>query len=283
MAVRIIADSGSDMELDYALEQGVTIVPLKVTFGDTEYAQDIDISRTEFYERLIECDTIPTTSQIAPGEFQVLFEEATAHGDEVVCICLSGKLSGTYNSACIAAASYPHQVYVVDSKNATIGERVLVERAITLRNEGLTAQEIAHQLEQEREEVRLVALLDTLEYLKKGGRISAATALAGNLLSIKPVVTVEDGEVVMAGKARGSKQGNNLLRKMVEEKGVDFSRPVQIGYTGLDNSTLRKYVADSAELYEDTRPELPISLVGSVIGTHVGPGAIAVAFFQKAE
>lgn len=281
MGVRIIVDSGSDMEAAYAAEHGVTVVPLKVTFSDGEYAQDIDITRDEFYARLVESDEIPSTSQVPPLEFQLLFDDAVAAGDDVVCVCLSSKLSGTCDSARLAAAEHPGRVFVVDSLNVTIGERLLAERAIALRDEGLSAADIAGRLEREREEVCLVAVLETLEFLKKGGRISAATALAGGLLSIKPVVGVVDGEVAMLGKARGSKQGNNLLRqKIAENGGVDFSRPIWLGYTGLDDTLLRKYVEDSRELYDAEVPEPPTTHVGSVIGTHVGPGAIAVAFFH---
>ncbi|MCI8468173.1 MAG: DegV family protein [Eggerthellaceae bacterium] len=281
MGVRIIVDSGSDMELAYAAEHGVWVIPLKVAFADGEFAQDIDLSREDFYARLVESDDIPSTSQVPPVEFQRAFDSAVAAGDDVVCVCLSSKLSGTYDSACAAAAAHPGRVFVVDSMNATIGERLLAERAIALRDEGLGAQAIAEQLEAERGDICLLGLLDTLEFLKKGGRISSATAAVGGLLSIKPVVSVVDGEVVMVGKARGSKQGNNLLRqKIVENGGVDFSRPVWLGYAGLDDALLRKYVQDSRELYDTEIPTPPVSLVGSVIGTHVGPGAIAVAFFM---
>ena len=281
MGVRIIVDSGSDMEAAYAAEHDVTVVPLKVAFSDGEYAQDVDLSRDEFYARLVESDEIPSTSQVPPVEFQRLFDEAVAAGDDVVCVCLSSKLSGTYDSACLAAAAHPGRVFVVDSLNATVGERVVAERALSLRDEGLSAAAIAERLEVERGEVCLVAVLDTLEFLKKGGRISAATAIAGGLLSIKPVIGVVDGEVAMLGKARGSKQGNNLLRqKIAESGGVDFSRPIWLGYSGLDDTLLRKYVADSRELFDTAVAEPPTTHVGSVIGTHVGPGAIAVAFFH---
>ena len=281
MGVHIIVDSGSDMEAAYAAEHDVTVVPLKVAFSDGEYAQDVDLSRDEFYARLVESDEIPSTSQVPPVEFQRLFDEAVAAGDDVVCVCLSSKLSGTYDSACLAAAAHPGRVFVVDSLNATVGERVVTERALSLRDEGLSAAAIAERLEVERGEVCLVAVLDTLEFLKKGGRISAATAIAGGLLSIKPVIGVVDGEVAMLGKARGSKQGNNLLRQNIAESGgVDFSRPIWLGYTGLDDALLRKYVADSRELFDTAVAEPPTTHVGSVIGTHVGPGAIAVAFFH---
>ena len=203
-------------------------------------------------------------------------------GEQVVAVVLSAKLSGTYQSACIAAEEFPGKVFVVDSANATIGELVLVERAVELMDQGLEAAAIADRLEREREDIRLVGLLDTLEYLKKGGRVSASVAMVGGLLSIKPVVAVQEGEVVMLGKARGSKNGNNLLIQEIQKNGgVDFGRPYRLGYAGLNDSLLQKYIADSAALWEGHTDALPICTVGGTIGTHVGPGAVAVAFFRN--
>ena len=137
------------------------------------------------------------------------------------------------------------------------------------------------RLEEEKKDICLVALLDTLEYLKKGGRVSASVAMVGGLLSIKPVVAVQEGEVVMLGKARGSKNGNNLLIQEIQKNGgVDFGRPYRLGYTGLDDGLLQKYIADSVQLWQDHVEELPVSTVGGAIGTHVGPGGIAIAFFS---
>lgn len=195
---------------------------------------------------------------------------------------LSGKLSGTYQSAVIAAEGYKGKVFVVDSENVSLGERILILRGLELLKEGLSAGEIAERLDEEKKEIRVLALLDTLEYLKKGGRISATVAFAGGLLSIKPVVAVENGEVALVGKARGSKNGHNLLRELVEKcGGVNFEKPCYLAYSGLSDELIRKYAEDSADLWEKYSDNLPISTVGSAIGTHVGPGAIAVAFFEK--
>ena len=147
---------------------------------------------------------------------------------------------------------------------------------------GLSAAEIKAQLDEEKRHIRVLALLDTLEYLKKGGRISSAVALAGNILSIKPVIAVENGEVSLVGKARGSKKGNNLLRELVENcGGINFKKPYALAYSGLSDLLLKKYIEDSAELWKENTAELPITTVGCTIGTHVGPGAIAVAFFEN--
>lgn len=280
MKIRMITDSACDLLPPHRPE--VTVLPMTVTFGTQAYQDGVDLTHHQFYEKLIEGEDLPTTSQIAPAQFEEAFRRAVEAGETVVAVVLSAKLSGTYQSACIAAAEFPGQVFVVDSANATIGELILVERAMELMDQGLEAAAIAARLEEEKRDIRLVALLDTLEYLKRGGRVSASVALVGSLLAIKPVVAVQDGEVVVLGKARGSKNGNNLLVQEIRKTGgVDFSRPYRLGYTGLNDSLLQKYIADSAALWEGHTDTLPTGTVGGTIGTHVGPGAVAVAFFQK--
>ncbi len=279
MKIRIITDSASDLLAPHRPD--ITVLPMTITFGEEQFLDGVDLTHRQFYEKLIEGEALPTTSQIAPAQFEKAFRAAVDAGETVVAVVLSSKLSGTYQSACIAAEEFPGKVFVVDSANATIGERILVERAVQLMDQGLEAAAIAAQLEEEKQDIRLVALLDTLEYLKRGGRVSASVALVGGLLAIKPVVAVRDGEVVVLGKARGSKNGNNLLVQEIQKTGVDFSRPYKLGYAGLDDVLLQKYIADSATLWEGHVDQLPTGTVGGTIGTHVGPGAIAVAFFQK--
>ena len=282
MSVRIITDSASDITADIAARLNVDVLPLKTIFGEEEFLDGVNISHKEFYEKLIESDVHPTTSQIAPYDFEQAFEEVKKAGDTAVCITLSSKLSGTYQSACIAAEDYEGIVYVVDSENVAIGEQILVEMAAKLRDTGKSAAEIADISESEKKKICLIALLDTLEYLKKGGRISGAAAMVGGMLSIKPVISIEEGEIAVLGKARGSKNGQNLLREYIQKQGeVDYSKAWNLAYTGLSDELLRKYIADSAELYAAFGNELPIRTIGSTIGTHAGPGAIAVAFFKK--
>ena len=282
MPVKIIVDSTADMTPEVASR--VAVVPLTVHFGEREYVSGVDIDPRKFYEMLVESDVLPTTSQPTPFAFEEAFREAVEAGFEVVCLTCSGKLSGTTQSAAIAAAEFPGKVHVVDSNTIAIGLGILAEHALYLVDKGLSAEEIARKLLRKREKIRLLALVDTLEYLKKGGRISATVAFAGGMLNIKPVITLTGGEIRVLGKARGSRQGNNLLvQEIGKAGGVDFSRPLLLGYTGLSDALLRKYVADSAALWEQAREELPVSIVGSVVGTHVGPGAVAVAFFAAEE
>ena len=282
MAVKIIVDSTADMIPQ--VEKRVKVVPLTVHFGEEEFIDGVTIDSRKFYEMLIESDTLPTTSQATPFAFGEAFAEAVADGSQVVCITCTSKLSGTYQSAVIAAEDYPNQVYVVDSQNIALGSAILVEYALQLMDQGFSAEDITWKLMQKREKVRLIAMLDTLEYLKKGGRISATVAFAGSLLNIKPVISIEGGEIKMLGKARGSKQGNNLLvQEIGKAGGVDFSKPVLLGYTGLSDTLLQKYITDSASLWEGHVTHLPQTVVGSVVGTHVGPGAVAVAFFSDEQ
>ncbi len=282
MAVQFIIDSASDILPGEARELGLTHLPLTVLFGEEAYRDAVDLTHEGFYEKLVENDVLPTTSQISPSDFAAAYEKVVEAGDEAVVITLSGKLSGTWQSAVIAAEGYEDRIFVVDSENVTIGERILIQLGLVLRNQGLSAREIAARLDEEKKNIRLLALLDTLEYLKKGGRISAATAFAGGLLSIKPVIAVEDGLVAMKGKARGSKQGNNLLRQLVAEcGGIDFQKPFALAYSGLSDKLLQKYIDDSGELWQGMAEFLPVSTVGCTIGTHAGPGAVAVAFFGK--
>ena len=280
MKIRIITDSAADLPRPCRPE--VTVLPMAVTFGEEQFLDGVDLTHRQFYEKLIEGDALPTTSQINPAQFEEAFRQAVDAGENVVAILLSSKLSGTCQSARIAAEEFPGRVFVVDSENATIGEQILVLRALSLADQGLDAAAVAKRLEAEKQDIRLVALLDTLEYLKRGGRISPSVALVGGLLSVKPVVAVEHGEVVMLGKARGSKNGNNLLVQEIRKtSGVNFDRPYLLGYTGLEDSLLQKYIADSAALWTEHTDALPVGTIGGTIGTHVGPGAVAVAFFQQ--
>lgn len=282
MAVKFIIDSASDILPSEAMELGMTHLPLKVIFGEEEYADAVDLTHEGFYEKLVESDIFPSTSQVPPADFEDAYRKVTENGDTAVVVTLSSKLSGTYQSAVIAQEDYEGKVFVVDSENVALGERILIYRGLEYAKEGLSASEIAERLDEDKKKIRLLALLDTLEYLKKGGRISSAVAFAGGLLSIKPVIAIVDGAVELVGKARGSKQGNNLLRELVaKSNGIDFEKPFTLAYSGLSDKLLQKYIKDSAELWEGYTDELPICTVGCTIGTHAGPGAVAVAFFEK--
>ena len=254
--IKLLADSACDLEAEEAKARGIALLPLYIRFGDEEFQDGVTLSHRAFFEKLIETDDIPKTSQISEYRFTEAFEELTKDGSEVIA---------------------------VDSMNACLGERILVEYAARLIEEGkLSAREIAAELENKKGKIKLLALLDTLKYLRKGGRISSVTAIAGEMLSIKPVITVTDGEPKLIGKAMGSKKGNNLLNRLVEEcGGIDFSMPYTLAYSGLSEEFLLKYLHDSEHLWKEHTDHIPYYLIGSTIGTHIGPNAIAVAFFSK--
>ncbi len=282
MAIKIITDSASDITPTQAEQLGIEVIPMTTIFGNTEYLDGVTLTNREFFEKLIETDDLPHTSQITPFEYEAIFRRAVCAGDVAIYIALSSKLSGSCGGAVAAAAKFDGKVFVVDSENVCIGQQLLVLYAVRLRDQGWSAGAIVQELTARRGSVRLLALLDTLEYLKRGGRISSAVAFAGELLSIKPVVAVENGEVVLIGKARGSRNGNNLLTRFVEKNGgIDFEMPYMLAYSGLDDALLQKYIRDSRALYKDRTDELPVCSIGGTIGTHAGPGAIAVAFFCK--
>lgn len=280
MKTRIIIDSSTDMIPE--LRAKCTVVPLTVRFGDQEYQDGVTIDHMTFYQKLASCEELPTTSQASPDTFAQIFQQVKQTGEEAVVICLASTFSGTFQSASIAAMDYPDCIRVVDGMSVAIGTGILAELAIRMSEAGADAATIAQALIRERDHIQVVAVLDTLEYLKRGGRISKTVAVAGELLAIKPVVEIRDGVVNLIGKARGAKQANSHLIKQIESIGqVDFSKPVLLGYTGCSDELLKKFMEDSAQLWQDLGMEPNYSPIGSSIGTHVGPGAVAVAFFKK--
>lgn len=279
MKTRIVVDSTADILPEY-LDQ-IHTVPLTVSFGEEEYIDGVTIDHRTFYQKLIETDAMPSTSQASPAAFAEQYDQAAAADEEVVVITISSKLSGTYQSAMIAAAGRS-SVYVVDSENASVGCGILVSLALRYLRDGMTASAIAEKLQEDKKKIVVIALLDTLEYLKRGGRISKAAAFAGGLLNIKPVISIADGEIQLLGKARGSKMGNNLLAQQIQKVGgIDFTKPVLLGYTGLSDVLLQKYIEDSSYLWSASLDAVRYVSIGSVIVAHAGPGAIAVAFFRK--
>lgn len=282
MAVKLLVDSSSDISREEAGALGIDMIPMSISFDGEEYWDGVDLTKREFFEKLIESRELPKTSQINTFRFEERMQALTEDGSEVVAITLSSKLSGTYANAVQAAEAFGGKVYVVDSLNASAGERILVEYALRLMGEGMSAGEIAGRLEEARGRIKFIALLDTLEYLQKGGRVSALTAVTGTALHIKPVIAVADGEVKSIGKAIGSRKGNNLLMQTIDKTGgIDFHMPYATVFSGLEDSLLQKYLEDSAAVWQGETDHVPSCCIGSTIGTHIGPGAIGVAFFAK--
>ena len=279
--IRILTDSSADILPAEAARMGVEVVPLTVTFEDGTVLRDgIDQTPDEFYAKLAVCDKLPTTSQPSPDAFIPHFEEAMAAGDTTIVILISGELSGTLQSARIAAQTVEYEdVHFIDSRNATLGLRLLVELALKLRNEGHSAPHIVEELEKAKQRIRLLAIVDDLKYFRKGGRLPAAAAFAGAVLGIKPVVSVVEGKVVLAGKARGLPGAYVALFKLMDEQGgLDSSMPYVLGYTARRKGAepLHRYLTSNLKL-----PACPLYHIGVAVGTHAGPGACGIAFFAK--
>ena len=279
MAVKFIIDSASDVLPSECKKLNAVHVPLTVRFGDKEFADAVDLSHKNFYKMLTSGkEEHPTTSQVTPAAWTEVMERVVESGDTAVVITLSSKLSGTYQSACIAAEDFEGKVFVVDSMSATVGERLLLLYGVQLAREGLDAAAIKDRLDTIKGKIRIYGRIDTLEYLKKGGRISATSAVVGTMLNIKPIISVQNGVVENVAKARGPKAADKQLRDLVAKSGgIDFSKPMCAAYSGNEDDNLKTFLADSTELLCNT--EAPIATVGGGIGTHGGPGAVALSYF----
>lgn len=280
MSIKIITDSTSDISMELAKEMDITIVPLRVIFDEQEYFDGVDITNEQFYEKLVVSKNLPTTSQPAPEQFMPYFEEAKTNKDAVIVITISSKLSGTYQSAVIAKDMAEYEdIHIIDSLTVTLGLQLLVRKAIALKNQGLSADVIAEQLENTKTKVRLYALLESLEYLKKGGRLSGMSAFAGGLLNIKPIIEIKDGVVNLAARARGLAGGYTKLEELIAQgKGIDRQEEICIGY-----SAKKDNMAAFIRSYKDVLNlnDYIESPIGSVVGTHAGPGVCGFAFFQN--
>ena len=276
--IKIITDSASDISIEEAKKLDIEIIPMKINIDGIEYLDGVNITNIEFFTKLENCKTMPKTSQITPNEFINTFSKYK--DDEIICITMSSKLSSTYQSAMFAKKEFIN-VEVIDSENVSVGEALLIKLAVNLIKQGKKYKEIINVLNTQKKKIRLIALLNTLDYLKKGGRISLAVAFVGGILGIKPVIEIKDGKVHFIGKARGSKQGNNMLRlKTNEGNGINFNMPFILGYSGLDDELLNKYIDDSKDIYPNNT-KFDKVLIGSTIGSHIGSKAICIAYFEN--
>lgn len=280
MGIRIITDSTSDISREEGAKLNIDIVPLKVNIDGSCYTEGIDLSNEEFYEKLEIAEKLPTTSTPAPEDFLAYFEEAKVAGDHVIVITLSSNLSGTYQCANLAKDILEYSnIHVIDSKQATLSQMLLVKYAVQLKNEGKNTDEIVRAIEEAKEKVVLLLVLDTLHYLYKGGRLSKGASIAGNLLKIKPIITVTDGTANLLAKSRGFKASMNTMLQLAAEHGsFDTNKPVVYGFSGnSERCECFKEKADEALGLKDTE----IFSIGSVIGTYAGPKAYGFAFFKE--
>lgn len=277
--IRILTDSTVDLLPEDVSALGVRVVPLAVHFGDEHYEDGVDLGHEQFYEMLEQSHKLPTTSQPSPERFITEFERARDDGDDLICILLSSTLSGTFQSAQIAAEEVGYdRIFLVDSHTVSLAAQLLVRRAAARVAEGWSAENIVDDLVSAREHLHIFAIVDTLKYLHKGGRLPTAAAIAGGLLGIKPVIGVQNGKVGLADKARGLPGAYVAIFKQIQKAGgVDETWPVMVGYTGKRHGVepFMRYVTQNLGLNEPlVRP------IGAVVGTHAGPGAAGIAFFS---
>lgn len=280
MAVRIVMDSTADYSAMEIEKRGITCIPMTITFGEEQYTDGVDITKEEFFEKLIEGEAFPKTSQPSPARFEACFEEAKQAGDSVVAILISGALSGTIQSANLAKDMVEYEnIHIVDSKSATLGIRILVDRAVHMRDQGKSAEEIVTELENLKSRIRIYAGLDTLEYLYKGGRLSKTQASLGKLANIKPIVTIdEDGSVIMCGKQLGVKHVCRQIAKLLEEEAPDRNYPVYFLYAYDKKNCIT--LIHSLQKKEMDFGEVKTRGIGPTIGTHIGPGAFGIVYVK---
>lgn len=281
--IRIITDSASDIPNNDSIPANLSIMPLTIFFGEEEYLDGKTITNEEYYNKLTGGDILPKTSQVTPYDFEQEIQKAIDNGEKVIVITLSSGLSGTYQSACIAASNFDKDVAVIDSFMATVSEQILVKYALQLIEQGMEYDKIVERLENDKKKIKLVGPLDTLEYLKKGGRISAVAAVFGSALSIKPIITVIEGKVEVIAKARGRRNAIETTLKIVRESetGIDFDKPYAVGYSGNDKDMLNIFIESSKTNGNINIENWPVVSIGSTIGTYTGPDSIIFGYFEK--
>lgn len=280
MAIRIITDTGSDLNLQEANELGVELVPLTVKFGDKVFNDGYDMSKDEFYRMIENRDHYPETGAPAPQAYKDKFDKVIADGDVGICFTISKVVSASYQSAVVAAQGLEDKIYVFDSKSAAIGERLQVEYALKRIKEGIEYQELIDELETIKHNVRIYAYLHTLEYVKTGGRLSKFTNTIGGFLNIKPILHIDEaGQIVVPDKARGLKKGLALLHKFVEDNGGYQADKLYVSHSGVTRENMDKYLEDNKEFIGNM--EVHESQLGSTIGSHAGNGTVVVAYLRK--
>ena len=279
MSVKIICDSACDLPQSEGEKLNTQIIPLRYLLGEQEYLDGVTISNTEFYQKLENENVFPKTSQITQFQYSEAFQKALKEYDEVLCMTMSYGVSGCYQSAVMAAEEFGDKVRVFDSRHFCFSYALLVKYAVSLRDQGLCLNEIYEKLVEKQKKVRIIAAFNTLEYLKKGGRIPAAFSHFGNALGIKPIVTITDGKVEVLKLVRGSKKAAITVNSYLEDCDIDESEHIYSGYTGTTSEELDNFMSNYGNAHFSSQPEKLI--VGTTVGSYAGPGAYAFAFFVK--
>ena len=277
--IRLIMDSTCDFTQEFINQHNIEIVPLSVLFGNEVYKETIDLSIEEFYQKMASSKELPKTSQPAPQLFLEAFEKARASKDQLIVLTISSGISGTYQSACMAKAMCTDQeIEVIDTKSVSIGIQIQVLEILKMIEQGKEYHDIVAQARENVNHVRLIALINTLENLIKGGRLSKVEGMVGSLISIKPFITFdEEGKLETLGKSRGTRKGIATMIDTMKSHDLDEGKAMACGYTGV-NEALEQFLKAN----DDARfvPALNTA-IGAVIGTHAGANACAAAYFVK--
>ena len=276
--IKFLLDTSSDFTVEEVKEKGMNLVPLHITLGEADYKDAYDLTKDAFYELLTTNEEFPKTSQPTPQDFVDAFEDAKEKGDELICILLSSRLSGTFQSATLAKSIVEYDnIHLVDSLGATHMIRIMVEYAQDLAAEGKGAKEIVEALEEMKSKIKVLAVVDTLEYLCKGGRVSKTTAAIGEAAKVKPMITVANGEVAVIGKSLGKNKAIGNLLKALGECEVDERFPIySVSTLGTENcEVFEKRLTDAGYSFRERLQ------IGATIGTHVGPGVFGMIFVTK--
>lgn len=280
--IRIITDSSSEITQEEAKKLGIVVLPISVSFGEEQYYDGVDITPDVFYEKLVASTIFPKTAQISPHAYETAFQEAMDAGEDVLCIPISRKISGSHGNALTVLEKFDsNRIKVLDSLNICVTLYVLVRYAVKLRDEGKNLQEIYDELEVAKHHIAAYALCDTLEYLKKGGRISAASASVGTLLSIKPIITVSDGVLVTSAKEIGRKKAYLKFVKLIKSHDKDLSLPIVVSYSGGALEEAKEFIEKNKDMFGKHINEINLTMIGPTVGAHIGPGALAFACFKK--
>lgn len=277
MALRIITDSTCDFSAKQREELGVTALPLSIYFGQEEFKDGVDITPEQFFDKLDKSPELPTTSQVNPAAFEAAFRSACENGDEVVGIFISSKISGTYQSACIARDAINNgRIHIVDSKVATMGLALMVKAACSMRDEGLSAAQVARDLTRMNSKIRFICVVDTLKYLKMGGRISTAMAGIGGLLDIKPVVVMTEGIIKAIDLGKGTKRAIKKLISHVQSETLDTKWGTCVAHSNAPELLIEfeEIIREKLNILNSLRVDL-----GPGIGVYAGPGCVGVAYF----
>lgn len=277
--VKILTDSSCDISLERCAELGVEMLPITVNFGEQSYRANLDITTEEFYDKLAAARELPKTAQITPAQFEKIFQPYKDSGDDVVCLFISSKMSGTLQSARLAKNILgAENILLPDTLNVTFALGLLVEEAVKMRDAGMTGKEIVEKIEELIPRIRLFAMIEDLKYLKMGGRLSATSALVASILGICPIITLKDGLVEVVGKARGKKAAFAAIRKCVEKEPISADYCVTMGHSKCPETckALEEYMGDLLK-----KREVHVSSIGSIVGTHTGPGAVGLAYIKK--